>query len=99
MAVEVARHFNQAIRWTFMMELDLVAVRRLLDYAALEPEERAGSRGDKLDGSLEFDSVQMRYQAHLEPALNDLSFKINKGEKVAVVGRTGAGKSSLFQVL
>ena len=40
-----------------MMELDLVAVRRLLDYAALEPEERAGSRGDKLDGSLEFANV------------------------------------------
>jgi hypothetical protein len=35
MAVEVARHFNQAIRWTFKMELDLVAVQRLLAYVAL----------------------------------------------------------------
>ena len=39
MAVEVARHFNQAIRWTFKMELDLVAVQRLLAYVALQPEE------------------------------------------------------------
>ena len=39
MAVEVARHFNQAIRWTFKMEMDLVAVQRLLAYAALEPEQ------------------------------------------------------------
>lgn len=33
MAVEVARHFNTAIRWTFKMEMDLVAVGRLLKYA------------------------------------------------------------------
>lgn len=35
MAVEVARHFNTAIRWTFIMEMDMVAVKRLLKYAAL----------------------------------------------------------------
>jgi ABC-type multidrug transport system fused ATPase/permease subunit len=38
----------------------------------------------------------MRYQLHLEPALKDLNFKIDHGEKIAIVGRTGAGKSSLF---
>ena len=41
----------------------------------------------------------MRYQLHLEPAIKHLSFKIANGEKVAIVGRTGAGKSSLFQLL
>ena len=35
MAVEVARHFNTAIRWTFMIEMDMVAVKRILKYAAL----------------------------------------------------------------
>jgi len=41
----------------------------------------------------------MRYQDHLEPALKNLSFSIKEGERVAVVGRTGAGKSSFFSLL
>lgn len=35
----------------------------------------------------------------MEPAIRDLSFSIEAGEKIAVVGRTGAGKSSFFQLL
>jgi ABC-type transport system involved in cytochrome bd biosynthesis fused ATPase/permease subunit len=38
----------------------------------------------------------MRYSRKLEPALYELNFTINPGEKIAVVGRTGSGKSSLF---
>jgi ABC-type multidrug transport system fused ATPase/permease subunit len=41
----------------------------------------------------------MRYQLHLEPAIRNLSCKIAAGQKIAVVGRTGAGKSSFFQLL
>lgn len=41
----------------------------------------------------------MRYNPDLAPALKNLSFKIKAGQKVAVVGRTGAGKSSLYQLL
>ena len=49
-----------------------------------------------LKGNIEFQKVEMRYQLHLDPSLKDLNFKINQGEKIAIVGRTGAGKSSLF---
>ena len=41
----------------------------------------------------------MRYKPDLQPALRNLSFVVEPGEKVAVVGRTGAGKSSLYQLL
>lgn len=41
----------------------------------------------------------MSYKEGLEPALRNLSFVVEAGEHVAVVGRTGAGKSSLFQLL
>lgn len=49
-----------------------------------------------MKGNLDFKDVEMRYQSHLEPALKNLSFKITAGERIAVVGRTGAGKSSFF---
>lgn len=41
----------------------------------------------------------MSYRPELPPALKNLTFKVRAGEKVAVVGRTGAGKSSLYQLL
>jgi ABC-type multidrug transport system fused ATPase/permease subunit len=52
-----------------------------------------------LKGKIEFREVEMRYRPDLEPALKNLSFVVNPGQIVAVVGRTGAGKSSLFQLL
>ena len=41
----------------------------------------------------------MRYRSDLEFCLRDISFKINGGERIGVVGRTGAGKSSLALAL
>ena len=41
----------------------------------------------------------MRYKPDLQPALTDLSLTVEPGERIAVVGRTGAGKSSLYQLL
>ena len=41
----------------------------------------------------------MRYKADLEPALQGCTFKIKSGERIAIVGRTGSGKSSLMQLL
>ena len=48
------------------------------------------------EGSIVFQEVEMRYSSKLPPAIIDLSFEIPHGAKVAIVGRTGSGKSSLF---
>lgn len=50
-------------------------------------------------GGLEFRDVKMRYRPKLPLSLNGLSFRVNAGEHCGVVGRTGAGKSSLFAAL
>merc|ERR1712038_677043 len=50
-------------------------------------------------GRIEFDSVFMKYRENLSDVLCGLSFAVNGGEKIGVIGRTGAGKSSLFVTL
>ncbi|WOG86165.1 hypothetical protein DCAR_0205366 [Daucus carota subsp. sativus] len=50
-------------------------------------------------GSIKFEDVVLRYRPELPPVLHGLSFTISPREKVGVVGRTGAGKSSMLNAL
>ena len=50
-------------------------------------------------GEIIFDNVSFSYDENLPDVLKELSFKINPGEKIGIVGRTGAGKSSIIQTL
>lgn len=100
MSVEVARHFNTAVRWTVQLENEMICVQRLLKYVNLEPEDSSSgssvSAYRDIKGHIEFKNVEFKYKPEFKPALTNLSFTISEGERVAVVGRTGAGKSSLF---
>lgn len=51
------------------------------------------------NGCIEFKNVDMRYRPTTQKILRKLSFKINSGEKIGVVGRTGSGKSSITLAL
>jgi len=53
----------------------------------------------KLTGGIELDNVYFRYNENSPYILNDLSIKIRAGEYVAIVGRTGCGKSTLMRLL
>ncbi|EAS04319.2 ABC transporter C family protein (macronuclear) [Tetrahymena thermophila SB210] len=50
-------------------------------------------------GSLEFKNVYMKYRENLDYVLKGVNLKIESGERIGCIGRTGAGKSSLLQVL
>ncbi|GAA2706152.1 ABC transporter ATP-binding protein [Aeromicrobium ponti] len=51
------------------------------------------------EGKIEFTNVSFQYPGTAEMVLEDISFKINPGETVAILGATGAGKTSLFQLI
>ncbi len=53
----------------------------------------------RLNGNILFDNVSFCYQGASEPALKDVSLKITQGQKVAIIGGTGSGKSSLVSQL
>ena len=47
-------------------------------------------------GEVELKNVSMKYRPELKYVLENISFKVEKGKHVGIVGRTGSGKSSLF---
>lgn len=54
---------------------------------------------EDLDGSIEFDDVSFSYPNDAQPTLHNISFTIAPGQQVGVVGATGAGKSTLAQLI
>lgn len=51
------------------------------------------------DGSVEFKGVSFRYGAHLPRVLNDVTFRLEPGKSLAILGRTGSGKSTIVDLL
>ena len=85
-------------------EQELVAVERIQQYLQIEGEENAeGSAnppfGWPVQGVLNFKNVQLSYRENLSPAIKELNFKTEAFERVAIVGRTGAGKTSILAAL
>lgn len=79
----------------------LTSVERILEYSQLEPEKqpevpRKVAANWPLKGKIEFKNVFYRYSMDHEAVLRGLSFSVKPCEKVSIVGRTGAGKSSLI---
>ncbi len=52
-----------------------------------------------IDGDIEFRNVEFAYAEQQVPAIRDISFHIRSGEKVAIIGRTGSGKSTLQRLI
>ncbi|RKP53157.1 ABC transporter ATP-binding protein [Cohnella endophytica] len=53
----------------------------------------------KVNGEIEFKQVSFRYEDHLENVLSNLSFRVQPGEYVALVGPSGAGKTTLCSLI
>ncbi|CAL9222685.1 unnamed protein product [Arabidopsis halleri] len=84
-------------------EKEMVSVERVLQYMDVPQEEVSGRQSLSgkwpVQGLVEFLNVTMRYISTLPPALNHISFTIQGGMHVGVIGRTGAGKSSILNAL
>ncbi|NNE42688.1 MAG: ABC transporter ATP-binding protein [Gemmatimonadetes bacterium] len=70
----------------------------ILDTPADEAEFDARPKLEEFGGSIEFRNVSFHY-VEGEPVLKNVSFRVRPGERVALVGATGAGKSTVFSLL
>jgi ABC-type multidrug transport system fused ATPase/permease subunit len=97
--------FQYAVRTATETENLLVAVQRLKEYADNLTTEGLRDHYPRppVDwpsaGKITFKDVVVKYRPELPPVLKRVNFTINPKEKVGIVGRTGAGKSTLIQVL
>ncbi|XP_028669919.1 multidrug resistance-associated protein 1 isoform X2 [Erpetoichthys calabaricus] len=100
-ALQITASLNWLVRMSSEMETNIVAVERVKEYADTEKEAQWKSKETTLpptwptSGRIEFRQYGLRYREDLDFALRDISVVIEGGEKVGIVGRTGAGKSSL----
>lgn len=101
--------FTENVLWLVrlysMNEQNMNSVERVKEYMEVEQEakaiiEEARPAGNwPSQGAIQFIKYSTRYRKELEPVLRDLTFSIQPGERVGIVGRTGAGKSSLALAL
>lgn len=82
------------------LQVALAAAQSVFGVIDVKPED---DEGDKLlprsQGDIEFKHVSLMYDNAKRPALNDISFNIKPGEKLALVGRSGGGKTTLVNLL
>ncbi|MCJ1306948.1 hypothetical protein MMC25_000592 [Agyrium rufum] len=101
--------FNENILWLVRLwattEQNVSVIERVKEYLDVEQEAPASIPETKPPGAwpskgeLKFEEYSTRYRADLDPVLKKLSFEVKGEEKVGIVGRTGAGKSSLAMAL
>ncbi|KAF1957365.1 hypothetical protein CC80DRAFT_42988 [Byssothecium circinans] len=104
-ALQITQSLNWIVRQTVDVETNIVAVERVLEYAALPseaPEIISKNRPPiswPSQGGVSFHNYSTRYREGLDLVLKNINLDIKPHEKVGVVGRTGAGKSSLTLAL
>ncbi|TAQ84026.1 hypothetical protein B7494_g7650 [Chlorociboria aeruginascens] len=105
-ALAFALEYTSSVFWTIrhytQMELDMNAAERIIEYSNLPTESLDGivpPAAWPAEGRLEVNNLTVGYAPELPPVLQNLTFTIERNQRVGVVGRTGAGKSSLTLAL
>ncbi|XP_071638104.1 multidrug resistance-associated protein 1 isoform X1 [Temnothorax longispinosus] len=100
-ALQITQTLNWLVRMTSDVETNIVAVERIKEYGETAQEapwkntEYTPPKEWPKHGRVDFKNFKVRYREGLDLVLNGLTFSVLGGEKIGIVGRTGAGKSSL----
>ncbi|OEL34907.1 ABC transporter C family member 2 [Dichanthelium oligosanthes] len=103
--LNITNLLTAVLRLASLAENSLNAVERVGTYIELPSEappiieDHRPPPGWPSSGVIKFQDVVLRYRPELPPVLHGISFIINGSEKVGIVGRTGAGKSSMLNAL
>ncbi|KAF5283712.1 hypothetical protein FQR65_LT13747 [Abscondita terminalis] len=105
-AISLTGMFQWGMRQSTELENQMTSVERVLEYSDIEHERPFESAPDKKPpeswpnkGEIRFINLFLKYSPQDPPVLKNLNFSINSLEKIGIVGRTGAGKSSMIAAL
>ncbi|GKA84558.1 ABC transporter C family member 2 isoform X1, partial [Tanacetum coccineum] len=104
-ALNITTLLTTVLRLASLAENSLNAVERVGTYIELPSEapsvidDNRPPPGWPSSGSIKFEDVVLRYRPELPPVLHGLNFLIQPSDKIGIVGRTGAGKSSMLNAL
>ncbi|KAF9118643.1 hypothetical protein BGX30_004443 [Mortierella sp. GBA39] len=107
--LSITQEINYLVRNYCETQNMLVSVERMCEYTDMEteapetlpldPRVEAAAAWPPKHGAIEFVNYSTRYREGLDLVLRNVTFKVGAGEKIGIVGRTGAGKSSLTLAL
>ncbi|XP_066266498.1 ATP-binding cassette sub-family C member 4-like [Branchiostoma lanceolatum] len=103
-AIILTGRFQWVVRQSAEVENLMTSAERVVTYTKLEPEAPLETstkppRDWPQDGSIDLEAASFSYSQDGPDILKNLCFRIRRQEKIGIVGRTGAGKSSLMQML
>uniref|UniRef100_A0A914WXI5 ABC-type glutathione-S-conjugate transporter n=1 Tax=Plectus sambesii TaxID=2011161 RepID=A0A914WXI5_9BILA len=105
-SLNITGYFGELCRNWREVETNIVSIERIKEYSSKPTEadwessvERKPPASWPTRGSIKFDRYSLRYRSETDLVLKQVSVEINGGEKIGIVGRTGAGKSSLTLAL
>ena len=79
-------------------QISMKRLTEIMDYESEQKDDHEYTEMEQIDGDIEFKDVTFRYGSR-SPALSHVSFTIPKGKKVALVGQSGSGKSTITKLL
>ncbi len=96
---QFSKPINEMTSITMQLQLATAGARRVFSLLDMEEEVTDGKSGVcRFEGNVEFRNVSFAYDP-ARPLIKDFSVKVKKGTKVAIVGRTGAGKTTVVNLL
>lgn len=104
-SLQITQSLNWIVRMTVEVETNIVSVERIMEYSKLTPEAPEIIEGHRPpenwpeEGALVFNDYSTRYRPNLDLVLKNVNLSVKPHEKIGIVGRTGAGKSSLTLAL
>ena len=90
---------KQAGRILSQMSMAFVAIDRIEDILTIPRETISGREVNKLEGNIKFNDVSFRYKEDGNLILEKINFEVKQGERVAIMGSSASGKSTLMKLL